>query len=156
MARDTQITLSFAPPPPSTQIPLDTPSQTRGTPRRTASRIINYRKPEQIDEPFRNPAPTPRVAKRVRDGDTNFDNTKERGIDKDSGSGEEDEELTIIDDPATPSRSRNLTSTVTIKRRKIEKKTRKRMAKRSWTISYFNITDLDEEWTNTNLKGNPI
>jgi hypothetical protein len=51
--------------------------------------------------------------------------TEERGT-KDSKS-REDDELTIIDNPITLSRTRNLTSTVIIKRRKVKKKTRKRM-----------------------------
>jgi hypothetical protein len=95
MPHKSQRTLSFAPPPfaqPST------PGGTRQTPRRNASTITNYARPERIDQPFRNPDNpnmTPRASTRyTQDEDIQMDDAKENGNTED----DEDEDMMILPD----------------------------------------------------------
>jgi hypothetical protein len=116
-----QRTLSFAPPlPPVTS----TPSRTRATPRRNASTIANYAYLERIDEPFCNPTPTPRASIRTQDDDIIMGDREDDEDNEDDV--EESEEVIIVPDPNTPTRQKNLPSTVVVKRRHVEKARKER------------------------------
>jgi hypothetical protein len=150
-----QRTLSFAPPP--TPLPA-TPSGTRATPRRQASTITNYARPERIDEPFTNPEipKTPRAFTRhIEDEDVEMDNASNDGMeDEEASSQDEDGEVIEVPDPETPSR-RSLPTTVIIKKRRLVKKQRKARTKTSWTRHYFDLTPLEDTWINKQKKGHP-
>jgi hypothetical protein len=144
-----QRTISFAP----------MSSSTRQTPRRNASNIQDYSQYERIDEPIQNPLRTPKTSTQP----TQLDNNKDTQM----TDGEEDledandlllssrEEEIEVQAAKTPTQ-RNLPSTVTIKRRYLNKRPRKQRDETTWTQFYFDVTPIEDTWINQAKKGKPV
>ena len=134
-------------------------SQTRGTPRRNASTITNYARPERIDEIIQNPPQTPRAPARATQADTALEDTEMDYGDEDDEEEQEEAqegaEVIEILDPDTPTQ-RNLPSTVITKTRRIIKRARKPRSETTWTQFYYDVTLLDDTWVNTSKKGHPV
>ncbi|KAL5321365.1 hypothetical protein ACEPPN_009322 [Leptodophora sp. 'Broadleaf-Isolate-01'] len=124
----------------------------RDTPQR--DRIVtNYRNLERIDEPIVNPPRTPATNRQAtqsssvtKEDDEDLD---EPGPEDDDSNDENQAETIHIQDNSTPTR-RGLASTVQIMLKKVDrttKKTRKDRTESTWTIPFFNMTTLGDEWS---------
>jgi hypothetical protein len=73
---------------------------------------------------------------------------------KDRDTGHEDNGSSSESQPETPSRSA-IYSTVTIRRRQLQKRARKPRSETTWTQHYFDVTTLDKTWVNKGKRGKP-